>query len=158
MFYCLAGTVWGHLNSRPITMSPIDLFCDHCCLHFTATPSTARNQPVYVHERAGTLVQWVKMTVWKVEDRGFELHSGLQLSKKQNVSSSLTREDLLLLGASMTERYRARPQTVRARFSNPVSGGQFNLIHLTILRSFSWHRLAHIYTIAQNPIHFISSA
>ena len=38
----------------------------------------------------------------------------------------------------MTERYRARPQTARARISNPVSGGQCHLNHLTILRRFSW--------------------
>ena len=31
----------------------------------------------------------------------------------------------------MTERWRARPQTARARISNPVSGGQCHLIHLT---------------------------
>ena len=33
----------------------------------------------------------------------------------------------------MTERERARPQTARARISNPVSGGQCHLNHLTIL-------------------------
>ena len=34
----------------------------------------------------------------------------------------------------MTERWRARPQTARARISNPVSGGQCDLIHLIIHR------------------------
>ena len=46
----------------------------------------------------------------------------------------------------MTERQRARPQTARAQISNPVSGEQCHLIHLTILRRFSWPSLAYIYT------------
>ena len=40
-------------------------------------------------------------------------------------------------GASVTERYRARPQTTRARISNPVSGEQCHLTHLTILAQLS---------------------
>ena len=43
----------------------------------------------------------------------------------------------VLLGASVTERWRARPQTARARISNPVSGGHCHLTHLIILRRFS---------------------
>ena len=77
----------------------------------------------------------------------FELrsqHTQLQPSKKQNVSSPLTREDSILWGASVTERSRARHQTTRARISNPVSGGQCHLLHLTILRRFSWPSLAYI--------------
>ena len=34
----------------------------------------------------------------------------------------------------------------RARISNPVSGGQCHLNHLTILRSFSWPSLAYMCT------------
>ena len=45
---------------------------------------------------AGTLVQWLKLPAWEVGDRGFEPHSGLQVSKKQNVSSLLTRKDSIL--------------------------------------------------------------
>ena len=41
-----------------------------------------------------------------------------RISQKQNVSSPLTREDLILWGASVTERGRARPRTARARLSN----------------------------------------
>ena len=45
------------------------------------------------------------------------------------------------------------PQTVRARISNPVSGGQYHLIHLTILRRYSWPRLAYMCTkVAWNSI------
>ena len=51
-----------------------------------------------------------------------------------------------LWGASVIERYRARHQTATVRISNPVSGGQCNLIHLTILKSLSWHSLASMCT------------
>ena len=44
------------------------------------------------HVRAGALVQWLKLPAWKVGDRGFNPHSGIQVSK-QNVLSPLTRED-----------------------------------------------------------------
>ena len=54
--------------------------------------------------RAGALVQWLKLPAWKVLDRGFEPHPGLQVSKKQNVSSPLTRKDAILWRASVTER------------------------------------------------------
>ena len=37
-------------------------------------------------------MQWLKLSAWKVGDRVFEPGSGIQVSKKQNVSSSLTRE------------------------------------------------------------------
>ena len=55
---------------------------------------------------------------------------------KKKVSSPST------WGSSVTE----RPQTTRARISNPVSGGQYHLIHLTILRRFSWLSLAYMCT------------
>ena len=45
-----------------------------------------------------------KLPAWKVGNRGFEPYSDLQVSKKQNVSSPLTRNDLILLGTSVTER------------------------------------------------------
>ena len=41
---------------------------------------------------------------WKVGGRGFVPHSGLQVLKKQNVSSLLTHKDSTLWGASVTER------------------------------------------------------
>ena len=43
-----------------------------------------------------------RLPSWKGGDRGFETRSGIQLSKKQNVSSLLTRDDLLLWGPSVT--------------------------------------------------------
>ena len=53
--------------------------------------------------RAGILVQWLKLPAWKFGDRGFEPRSGIQVSKKHNVSSPLTRKDSILWGASVTE-------------------------------------------------------
>ena len=54
--------------------------------------------------RGGALMQWLKLTAWKVRDRGFEPHSVLQVSKKQNVSSPLTHDDSILWETPMTER------------------------------------------------------
>ena len=45
--------------------------------------------------KAGTLVQWLKLPAW---------NSGLQVSKKQNVSSRLTRNDSILWGTYVAER------------------------------------------------------
>ena len=87
----------------------------------------------------------VKLPAWKIGDRGLEPHSG-QVSKRQNVSSPLTHNDSILWGTSVTERWRARPQTARARISNPVSGGQCHLIPLTIPKRFFWPSLAYVCT------------
>ena len=95
---------------------------------------------------AGSLVQGLKLPPWKVGDRGFEPHSGLQVSKNQNVYSRLTLKDSILWGASVTESLRARPQIAWARMSNPVSGGQCYLIHLIILRRFSLPSSAYMFT------------
>ena len=91
-------------------------------------------------------MQCLKLPASKIGDRGFEPHSGLQVLKKQHVSSLLTRKDSILCGASVVERYRARPQTARAQISNSVSGGLCHLIHLTILRRFSWSGIAYMCT------------
>ena len=65
--------------------------------------------------------------------RGLEPRSGIEVSKKQKVSSPLTRTDLILWEASVTVRLRARRQTAMFRILNHVSGAQSLLIHLTIL-------------------------
>ena len=49
-------------------------------------------------------MQWLKLPAWKVRNRRFEPHSGFQVSKKENVSSPLTRKDSILWGASVTKR------------------------------------------------------
>ena len=84
-------------------------------------------------------------------DRGFEPHSGIQVSKKQNVSSPFTRKNIV---GSLRNRERVRPQTARARIFNYVSGGQCHLIHFTILKRFSWLRLAYI-CLRPHSFHFI---
>ena len=57
----------------------------------------------------------LKPPAWKIWDRGFKHHSVFQISNKQNVSSPLTHKGSILWGSCVTERYRARPQTTRAR-------------------------------------------
>ena len=49
-------------------------------------------------------MHWLKVPVWKVGDRGFEPHSRYQVSKKQNVSSPLTRKKSISWAASANER------------------------------------------------------
>ena len=49
-------------------------------------------------------VQWLKLPAREVRDHEFEPHFGLQVSKKQKKSYSLTRKYLILWGASVTER------------------------------------------------------
>ena len=101
---------------------------------------------------AGAMVQWLKLPAWKVGGRGFVSRSGIQVSKKPNVSSPFTRKDSILCGASVVERWSARPQTARARISNPVLEDS-HLIHLTILRRFSLPNLAYRCTkVVWNPI------
>ena len=42
---------------------------------------------------AGALVEWLKLPPWKIGDHWFVSRSGIQVSKKQNVSSLLTCKD-----------------------------------------------------------------
>ena len=82
-------------------------------------------------------MQWLKLSAWKVADRGFEPLSGIQ-----NVSSLLTRKDSILWGPRS-----ARPQTARIRISclqgdviSPSSGGSPGpLIPVYGLRPHSFH-------------------
>ena len=53
---------------------------------------------------AEALVQWLKLSAWKVGDRGIEPCSGIQISKKQNASSLFTHNVLILWGNSVTMR------------------------------------------------------
>ena len=48
----------------------------------------------------GALAQWFKLPAWKVGDCRFEPRSSVQVSKKQNVSSLLTRKDYPLTRSS----------------------------------------------------------
>ena len=51
-----------------------------------------------------------------------------------------------IVGSLRDREVTCSPQTARARISNPVSGGQCHLIHLIILRRFSWPSLAYMCT------------
>ena len=46
----------------------------------------------------------LNLPAWKAGNRGVEHDSGIQVSKKQTISSRLTRKDLILLGAFVAER------------------------------------------------------
>ena len=59
---------------------------------------------VVYQTRLEALVQWLKMPAWNVGDREFEHRFGIQVSKKQNVCSPLSRKYFILWGASVTER------------------------------------------------------
>ena len=90
-------------------------------------------------------------TAWEIGDRGFKTHSGIQVSKEQNVSSSLTRKDSILRGASISERWPARPQTSSAQcVLRAVSShhpeeflmAQFSLhVHKVRIKSHSFYSL-----------------
>ena len=83
--------------------------------------------------RAACLESRVRTTLW--------LSS---FKETKDVSSPLTRKDSILWVASVTEKWSVQPQTARARILNPVSEGQCHLLHLTILRRFSWLNLAYM--------------
>ena len=86
LFYGLQGLT-DSLSNRGLFIQ-IDQFNDQC----------------FPFARAGALVQWLKLPDWKGGDRGFDPNSGLQVSKKQTVSSPLTRKDSILWRALVTER------------------------------------------------------
>ena len=56
------------------------------------------------------------------------------------------RVKLSIVGSLRDREVSCWPQTVRARISSPVSGGQCHLILHTILRRFSWPSLAYMCT------------
>ena len=78
--------------------------------------------------------------------------TGILVSKKQTVSSPLTRKDPMLWGASLTERSEVECSASNRQGSNSVSGGQF---HPIILRIFSWPSLAYMCTGGLKPHSFI---
>ena len=52
----------------------------------------------------GCLVRLLKLPAWKIGVAGSHTRSGIQVLKKQNVSSPLTRKDSIVWGASVTDR------------------------------------------------------
>ena len=58
-------------------------------MHKGPRPSVKQNNwAALMFSRAGALVQWLKLPAWTVGDSGLVSHSGLQVSKKQNVTSN----------------------------------------------------------------------
>ena len=103
---------------------------------------------IYYTMSAWALVQLLKMPAWKVEDGGLEPRSGNKVLKKQNVSSLLTRKDLMLWGASVTDRDIASS----ASLSNSVSGGRLtSFTSPLLLVRFSLY----VQKGGLKPIHFI---
>ena len=82
-------------------------------------------------------MQRLKLPAWIIGDRGFEPRSGIQVSKKQHVSSPITREDSILWGASLTGR------AVSSRLSHhprEVLLAQFSIhVHKSGLKPHSFH-------------------
>ena len=76
--------------------------------------------------------------------RGRSSVPGLGGLKETRMFFPHPRVKLSSLGSLRDREVRARPQTARVRILNPVSGGQCYLIHLTILRRFSWPSLAYM--------------
>ena len=89
------------------------------------------------------LVLWLKLPAWKVGDSGCVPRFGIQVSKKKLLPRSLEKIQYCAWGATVTKRWRARPQTVIDLISNPVPG---HLIYFTILRRFSGPSLAYMCT------------
>ena len=90
---------------------------------------------LFLHQvTGGAVVQWLKLLVWKVLLWPPSL-------KETKWFFSAHPKDSILWRASLTERWRARPQTARAQISTPVSGGQCHLIHFTILNLMSYRIL-----------------
>ena len=96
-------------------------------------------------------MQWLKL----LENRRSRVRIPLWPSnlKETKYFSPLTCNHSILWGASVTEKYRARPQTAKTRISHHVSViGRCHLIHLTSLMRFSWSNLAYICTMVhQTP-------
>ena len=98
--YCilpLHGSIALTMKSTLVDITVNVLFSDLTLITTTCHVST-------FNKRAGALMQWLKLPACKVRDRGFKPHSGLPVSKKQNISSPLTRKDLILCVASVIER------------------------------------------------------
>ena len=137
--------------------------------------------------KGGALLQWSKLPTWKVGDCGFEPHSGLQVSKKENVSSLPTRKYSILLG-SLRDREVACPtrdrrcsnfescvlravpshsshypqEALPAQFSLYVHKSGLNLIHFfrfpILYVTISWFILINIFNInSVNKRFFLST-
>ena len=84
-------------------------------------------------------VCWVKLPPSKIGDRGFEIHFGLQVSKKQNVSSTISRTFNIV--GNLRDRELACSASDR---KGSIFESCIIIIHFTILRRFSWPSSAYM--------------
>ena len=93
---------------------------------------------------SGVLVQWSKLPAWKIGDHWFQTRTDIQVSKKQNVSSSLTPKDSIVWGASWPRGSVIGLWTPELEFQILCLEG--SVISFIILRMFSWPSLAYMGT------------
>ena len=104
------------------------------------------------------LVQWLKLPALKVGDRGFEPHSGIQVSKKQNISSPLSRK-IQYCGKTSWPRGSVlglRPPEVAFRILCLEGSVTSFMSQFTILFIVSWPSLAYICAKISPKTPFIS--
>ena len=77
-------------------------------------------------------MQWLKLPARKVRHRGFKPHSGLQVSRKQNVSSPLTRKKIQYCG-----------EPPRREVACSASGRQGAYFEFCVWRAVSSHSSHH---------------
>ena len=121
---------WFLVSVTPLHIPRMPCFFNFSCnLHFCFSVDTALD--VERDRGCGAVVKAACLVSREIADSKPTL--AFQVSKKQNVFSPLTRKDSIFWRVSVTERYRARLQTTRARimclagsvisFISPSSGG-----------------------------------
>ena len=104
--------------------------------------------------RAGARCSGWSCLIWKSEIAGSTPAQAIKFQRNKMFPRSLVK--MQYCGEPPWPGGSVLPQTARTRISNPVSGGQCHLIHLTILRRFSLPTLAYMCTkVIQNPINVI---
>ena len=138
----------------------------HAQNHLSKTPQILHKRPI-THLCRGP-VAMLKLPAWKVVDRRFEPHSGLQVSIKQNVSSPLTRKDFLYCGESQWPRGSVlglRPPGSEFRilslggsvisFISPFTGGSPGpviYVHFVHSRTFCWAYIVYPRSALRGPV------
>ena len=82
----------------------------------------------------------VKAAVWKFGDRGFEPRSGIQVLKKQNVSSLLTRKDSIFFRTFVASNFRCFILllfcTFVVSYFRTLAVSHFHCFELSLFRTF----------------------
>ena len=102
VWFCHATHPASGALDRNITLNIVRTLYNSHRLGFSMSQSRGNILLLYVHYCshsslwAGALLQWLRLPTWKGGDRVIVPLSGIQVSKKQNVSSPLTRKDSVL--------------------------------------------------------------